>query len=426
MQLKSIKIKNYKALQDIHLTELPPFLVIVGANGTGKSTLFDVFGFLRDALCGNVRQALDSRGRFQEVVTRGHETESIIFELQVTLDIAGRQRLVTYHLDIGLDGGRPVVQREFLRYKRGRYGAPFYFLDFRQGSGFAIRNEEDFDKKDEELTREEQRLESPDILAIKGLGQFERFKAASAFRLLLENWHVSDFHITAARGRKEATGTIEHLSETGDNLPRVAQYLYENYRPQFKTILARMRERVPGVSTVEPELTQDGYLILRFRDGTFKTPFLDRYVSDGTIKMFAYLVLLHDPKPHPLLCIGEPENQLYPTLMGGLAEEFRDYARRGGQVMVSTHSPDLLNSTKLDEVFWLVKSEGLSQIKRAKDDPQLVRYMSEGDQMGYLWKQGFFPGVDPAGTSSSSSSTRNQPKSCSNPSSSNSSSTKPT
>ena len=68
--------------------------------------------------------------------------------------------------------------------------------------------------------------------------------------------------------------------------------------------------------------------------------------------------------------------------------------------MVSTHSPELLNSTKLDEVFWLVKSDGLSQIKRAKDDPQLARYRSEGDQMGYLWKQGFFPGVDPAWTRS--------------------------
>lgn len=396
MELKSITIRNFKALQDIHLTEVPNFVVLVGANGSGKSTLFDVFGFLRDALTGNVRQALDARGRFAEVVTRGHENESILVELQVGLPIAGRSRLVTYHLEVGLDQGRPVILHEFLRYKRGRYGAPFYFLDFHKGSGFAIRNEEDFDKPDEELQREEQQLESPDILAIKGLGQFQRFKAASALRQLLENWHISDFHISAARGRKEATGIAEHLSETGENLPRVAQYLYENHRPIFRTILRRMQQRVPGISGVEPELTQDGYLILRFRDGTFKTPFLDRYVSDGTIKMFAYLVLLHDPKPHPLLCIEEPENQLYPTLMGELAEEFRDYARRGGQVMVSTHSPDLLNAVRLEEVLWLVKENGLSQIRRAQDDPQVKRYMEEGDKMGYLWKQGFFTGVDPA------------------------------
>ena len=202
MELKSITIHNFKALQKIHLTEVPNFVVLVGANGSGKSTLFDVFGFLRDALTGNVRQALDARGRFSEVVTRGHENESILVELQVGLPIAGRSRLVTYHLEVGLDQGRPVILHEFLRYKRGRYGAPFYFLDFHKGSGFAIRNEEDFDKPDEELQREEQQLESPDILAIKGLGQFQRFKAASALRQLLENWHVSDFHISAARAKK--------------------------------------------------------------------------------------------------------------------------------------------------------------------------------------------------------------------------------
>ena len=395
MQLESVKIRNYKALKDIHLTNIPSFMVLVGANGSGKSTLFDVFGFLQDSLTGNVRQALDARGRFAEVVTRDHDAESIVIELQVKLEIAGRQRLVTYHLEIGTELGRPVVLHEFLRYKRGRYGAPFYFLDFHKGSGFAISNEEDFDKPDEALTRDEQQLESPDILALKGLGQFQRFKAASALRQLLENWNVSDFHISAARGRKEATGVVEHLSETGDNLPRVAQFLYENHRPIFEKILRRMRERVPGISAVDPELTQDGYLILRFRDGTFKTPFLDRYVSDGTIKMFAYLVLLHDPRPHPLLCIEEPENQLYPTLMGELAEEFRDYAHRGGQVMVSTHSPDLLNSVRLDEVFWLVKNKGLSEIRRAQDNPQIKRYMEDGDKMGYLWKQGFFEGADP-------------------------------
>ena len=396
MELKSIRIQNYKALQNIHLTDIPKFLVLVGANGSGKSTLFDVFGFLRDALTGNIRQALDVRGRFMEVVTRGHEKEAILVELQVELPIAGKSRLVTYHLEVGLEDNRPVVLREFLRYKRGRHGAPFYFLDFNRGEGFAIRNEEDYDKPDEELQREQQKLESPDILAIKGLGQFQRFRAASALRQLLENWHVSDFHISAARGRKEATGAAEHLTETGDNLPRVAQYLYENHRPVFDEILKRMQRRVPGIRGVEPELTQDGYLILRFRDGTFKTPFLDRYVSDGTIKMFAYLVLLHDPKPHPLLCIEEPENQLYPSLMEELAEEFRAYSNRDAQVMVSTHSPDLLNALRLEEVFWLVKQDGLSEIRRAQDDPQVKAYMDEGDKLGYLWKQGFFTGADPA------------------------------
>lgn len=396
MKIESIRLKNFKIFQDIYLEDIPPFLVVVGANGSGKSTLFDVFGFLHDCLKGNVRQALDKRGRFSEVLSRGCDPkrDSILIELQYRMEITGVERLVTYSLEIGERNGTPIVLKELLRYKRGRYGSPYHFLSFANGEGYAITNEEEFKKPVEELDRENQRV-TPDTLAIKGLGQFERFKAANAFRRLIENWHVSDFHISAARGRKDVAGETEHLSESGDNLPLVARYLHEQHPDVFRKILTTMAQRVPGVSSVEPILMDDGYLTLRFQDGSFKTPFLDRYVSDGTIKMFAYLVLLHDPKPHPLLCVEEPENQLYPQLMEELAEEFGNYANRGGQVFVTTHSPDFLNALELDEVCWLVKRGGRTQIHRAKDNIQVVAYMKEGDKLEYLWKQGFFDGADP-------------------------------
>ena len=111
--------------------------------------------------------------------------------------------------------------------------------------------------------------------------------------------------------------------------------------------------------------------------------------------MLAYLALLYDPAPHPLLCVEEPENQLYPSLLWELAEEFRAYADRGGQVFVSTHSPDFLNATHIEEVFWLVKQGGYSSVMRARDDEQLAAYMAEGDQMGWLWSNRLFPGVNP-------------------------------
>lgn len=396
MKIESMRLKNYKAFKDVHLKDIPPFLVVVGANGSGKTTLFDVFGFLHDCLKGNVRQALDKRGRFAEVLSRGCDAklDTIQIELQYRMEITGVERLVTYSLEIGERNGVPIVLKELLRYKRGRYGSPFHFLSFSKGEGYAIANEEDFNKSDEELDRETQKV-APDTLAIKGLGQFERFKAANAFRSLIENWHVSDFHISAARGRKDAAGETEHLSETGENLPLVARYLHERHPDIFRHILSTMAKRVPGVQAVEPVLMDDGYLTLRFQDGSFKTPFLDRYVSDGTIKMFAYLVLLHDPMPHPLLCVEEPENQLYPQLMAELAEEFRSYANRGGQVFVSTHSPDFLNALELEEVCWLVKRQGCAEIHRTKDDAQITAYVADGDQLGYLWKQGFFGRVDP-------------------------------
>jgi predicted ATPase len=394
MRIESIKLKNYKVFQDIELNDLPDLAIFVGANGVGKTTLFDAFGFLSDCLKNNVRQALSKRGGFKEVISRGHQKEMIEIELQFKLIIAGKNRLVTYRLEIGEENGRPFIQREILRYKRGAYGSPYHFLDFSLGTGYAITNEEDFDQPDEKLAREEQKLGSPDILAIKGLGQFEKFKAASAFRSFIENWHVSDFHISDARPSREA-GYAEHLNQTGENLSLVAQYIFENHRQLFEEILKKMKQRVPGINNVVAESTVDGRIVLRFQDGSFKDPFIANYVSDGTIKMFAYLILLNDPSPHPLLCIEEPENQLYPSILIELLEEFRLYAKKGGQVFVSSHSPDLLNGARPEEVYWLVKKEGYSKIDRASDHSEIRELYAEGDKLGYLWKENYFIGSNP-------------------------------
>lgn len=393
MKIENVRIKNYKAFQSVELNNLPELAIFVGANGVGKTTLFDVFGFLSDALKNNVRQALMKRGGFREVISRGMQG-LIEIELQFRLTIADKERLVTYRLEIGEELGKPYVAREILRYKRGAFGSPFHFLDFTRGQGFAITNEEDFDRPDEELEREEQRLSSPDILAIKGLGQFEKFKAANAFRSFIENWHVSDFHISMARQSTEA-GYAEHLSATGDNLPVVTQYMFEHQKPLFDQILEKMKFRVPGISDVKAEATVDGRIVLRFQDGTFKDPFIASYVSDGTIKMFAYLILLNDPDPHPLLCIEEPENQLYPSLLDELLEEFRLYANKGGQIFVSSHSPDFLNGARPEEVFWLVKREGYTTIERASDHEDIRRLFEEGEKLGYLWKENYFTGSNP-------------------------------
>jgi predicted ATPase len=394
MQIESIEIKNFRLFKDTKIHRIPRLCVLVGANGTGKSTLFDVFSFLKDALSMNVAKAVTKRGGYRELASRVGDKSPIELALQFRLEITGHERLVTYVLKIEQNkAGRTVVAREILRYKRGSYGAPFRSLDFSMGRGYAITNEEDFSKPDEALNREEQELDAPDILAIKGLGQFERFKAASAFRMMIENWHISDFHVSEARPSQKE-GFAEHLSTRGDNLPLVANFLYENHKECFDRVLAAMQRRVPGVAVVEAKPTEDGRLVLRFQDGSFKDPFIARYVSDGTIKKFAYLVLLNDPKPYPLLAVGEPENQLYPELLPELAEEFRDYAERGGQVFISTHSPDFLNALSLDEIFCIRKTGGGTTISRADESENLRSLYAAGDLPGYLWKQGLFEGIN--------------------------------
>jgi predicted ATPase len=394
MKIESLRLRNFKAFQDAEIRDIPRMCVLVGANGTGKSTIFNVFGFLKDAMTENVHVALTrlggSRG-FQEARSRNSKGP---IEIELKFRENEGSPLITYYLAVNERDGVPYVERELLKYRRGSKGQPWHFLDFSNGEGQAVTNEPDQVQDEGQLQREHQVLKSSDTLAVKGLAQFKKFPAAMALGELISNWHISDFHIQQARPELEA-GHAEHLSTQGENLALVTEFLYKRHREVFDKILTRLASRVPGITKVDAKTTEEGRVLLRFQDGAFTDPFLARHVSDGTIKMFAYLVLLYDPKPHPLLCVEEPENQLYPKLLIELAEEFRDYAYRGGQVFVSTHSPDFLNACKLEEVFWLVKEKGYTTVKRASDDEQIATYVNDGDQLGYLWKQGFLGGADP-------------------------------
>ena len=394
MRPESIKLKNFRTFRDTELKKIPRFCILVGANGVGKSTIFGVFDFLKHLMESNVNAALSrlggSRG-FKEVRSRGAEGP---IEIEIKFRETSKSPLATYFIRIDERGGKAYIAREVLKYRRGSKGQPWHFLDFADGRGSAVTNElsvlsaKNLSEKD--LKRENQTLKSNDILAVKGLAQFENFPVVRTLGDLIENWHISDFHINRAR-EEQTAGYAEHLSKEGENLSVVLQYLYDNHRAVFEAIIKAMSERVPGVASVTTKTTEEGKMLLKFGDGAFEDPFLARFVSDGTIKMLAYLVLLNDPNPYPLLCIEEPENQLYPELLNELAEEFRAYAENG-QVIVSTHSPDFLNAARLDEVFFLVKENGYTSILRAADNDQLKAYMDEGDKMGYLWKQGFFPG----------------------------------
>ena len=110
---------------------------------------------------------------------------------------------------------------------------------------------------------------------------------------------------------------------------------------------------------------------------------------DGTLKVFAYLLLLEDPSPPPFLCIEEPENGLYHKLLESLAQEFRSHAtgkKGGSQVFITTHQPYFVDAMAPDEVWVLEKLEdGFSSIRRASEE-QIVRNMvAEGLPLGGLW-----------------------------------------
>jgi predicted ATPase len=185
------------------------------------------------------------------------------------------------------------------------------------------------------------------------------------------------------------------LSKTGDNLPNVIQYLKEDHPERLEEIFEILRKRVPRLQTVLAEPMADGRLLLQLKDAPFERPVLSKYASDGTLKLLAYLTVLHDPNPPQFVGIEEPENFLHPRLLQELAEECRGATRRS-QLLVTTHSPFFLNAIRPEETRVLFRGEdGYTQCVRAADIRGVAEFVSTGGLMGHLWTEGHFGVGDP-------------------------------
>ena len=387
-RIEYLRIKNYRAIRDLELKNISPLTVFLGPNGSGKSTIFDVFAFLSECFSVGLRKAWDKRGRFKELRTRGSNGP---IEVEIKYREAPGATPITYHLAVAEDGKGPFIQEEWLQWRRGRqFGAPFKFLDFKEGAGRVITG----DTPDAQDQRIDETLDSREMLAVNTLGQFAKHPRVSALRRFISGWYLSYLTADSARGAPEA-GPQERLSDTGDNLANVVQYLKEQHPEQLTKILTILAARIPRLERVDADLMADGRLLLQIKDAPFERPVLAKFASDGTLKMLAYLTVLYDPSPPQLIGIEDPENQLHPRLLPELAEECRNVAGHG-QLMVTTHSPFFINALRPEEVWVLYRNEkGYTEGRRAADMKGIQEFMDAGAKLGQLWMEGFFEVGDP-------------------------------
>ena len=417
-KIEGIRIKNFKALKDITMGKLwntqdanplTPMTAVIGKNGVGKSTLFDAFGFLADCLKLGVEEACEANGRrgFEYIQTHGEKApiEFIIYYRQNK-----NSRPITYELAIDKDHtGRPFVLYERLRQRRRGQtsGRPFTFLLLNKGKGLVWKGESDgkqfqedvekqldifklLEQAQQEESNETETVELSDHrkLGIATLGALKQHPRISEFRKFIEGWYLSYFTPDAARGLP-LSGAQKHLNIHGDNLANVVQYMERECPKKFEMILKRIAEKIPGVQNIDTEKTSDGRLLLRFNDRGYQDPFYAQQMSDGTLKVFAYLLLLEDPSPPPFICVEEPENGLYHKLLETLATEFREHTHRGqksSQLFITTHQPYFVDALDPDEVWVLEKGDdGFSNIKRVSEIEIVKNLVSEGLPLGSLW-----------------------------------------
>lgn len=431
--IEGIRIKNYKALKDItlgklwnnHESPLSDLTVVIGKNGVGKSSIFDAFGFISDCLKNGIEEACDVRGGFSKIISKGCTSDEYIsFELYYKEN--NNEQPITYEFSITLDSKmRPYVVSERLRQRRKgqkNYGRPFSFLILNNGEGIVwkgntegkqIKEENNSDKFDiksliseiesgnnAEETNETEvvRLEDNRHLAITTLGALKQHPRIVSFRKFIESWYLSYFSPNSARSLPLA-GVQKHINIRGENLANVVQFMEREQPSHLKNVLNKISEKIPGLQRIETETSSDGRLLLKFyAQGFGDAPFYAQQMSDGTLKIFTYLLLLEDPEPHSFICIEEPENGLYHKLLALLASEFRRFAsekKKNSQIFITTHQPYFLNALEPEEVWILEKQkDGFSKISRASSNELVNNLVKEGIDLGDLWYSDYLDGEE--------------------------------
>jgi predicted ATPase len=398
--LEGLQIQNFRALRNVTMGKtfdngaapLPRLMAVIGANGTGKSTLMDVLGFLGDCLQEGVEAACDKphRGGFEALRTRG-TTGPMKFEVRFRYSTEARP--ISYSLHIDEDRrGRATVVYERLRQRRSGQsnGQPYSFLEITNGEGTVWAGEST--KSAEGTRRDEIRMSDRQVLGISTLGTLVDHPRIAAFRDFLSGWYLSYFVPQLAR-EQPPTGADPHLDRTGKNLARYVQFVERENPDGFRQMLKRIAPKIPGILSIKPVPAPDKRLLLSFQSSGFDEPFFQQDMSDGTLKMLAYLLLMEDPNPPPLVGIEEPENGLHHQLLASLAMEFKEFARksRGPQVLITTHAPAFVDALTPDEVWILDKSEdGCSWLTHAADIQGVRQLFDEGIPMGSLWYSDHF------------------------------------
>ena len=394
--IEGFRVQNYGVLKDITLGKLwnqhnvkplTPLIAVIGKNGVGKSALFDAFGFIADCLSLDVEEACNIKGRggFDRLVSGG---ASGPIQFTMYYRQSSKDRPITYELSIakGKDE-RPYVESERLRQRRKgeRGGEPFPFLDVKEGKGKAWSY--GADKMDRvEMTHPKHLMTM--VLGLVNSGSMKKYPRITHLRDFIRRWHLSYFTPGAARSLP-LEGPQRHLNIYGDNLGNVVQFMEREHKERFQIVLDRIAQKIPGIEKISTHKSQDGRLLIRFYVRGFSDPFYAQQMSDGTLKILAYLLLLEDPDPAPFICIEEPENGLYHKLLETLASEFRSHAtgkKGSSQIFVTTHQPYFVDALSPDETWVLEKGEdGFATISRASDDPIVKAMVEEGLPLGSLW-----------------------------------------
>ena len=395
MRLHRLEIHNYKSLRNVAI-EPTPLSVFVGPNAAGKTNLADAIDFLRHVYAWGLEKAVAYKGGYENICYR---------------DSRRSKEPITFRLVLELPW-KPVEKRAKSECVRVDHSFSFKARAGRIPSRFVVISEQiimsrrkgrDLFQEDLRITRDAagkvQGLNGPESKILEALETLEIFteeeegrldgslvlsmvKAirwpSKSFESLMGSLRV--FQLDSRSCRESGVPTPNpDLDSSGRNLPVALDHLKRAFPEKYDAVLAAAQMVMPSLEAIETDWTHTRRLALFLKERGIRRHWTSEDISAGTIQMIALLVVAFDPRA-PLVVIEEPENSVHPWALRSLVEAFR-LASEKKQILLTTHSPILIDQVKPEEV-WVVQKPGTE----TKIDPLL----SLDPSLEESWGQGKF------------------------------------
>lgn len=385
--IRKITYGRYKSLHHVEL-QLDRVNLLIGPNAAGKSNVIDGLRLINEAVRADMETAVSRRGGLRSLVFRSAAERSFVIELDYFVpdpSAAHSRSDMRYKVQVDEQDGRPSVASEELRIKQSRNepGRAKIWFSCTRGKGQAL-------KDPGSLAREPFDTADPGVLALKALGFLTAYPRIKALRSFIESWQFLTVNLDAVRApsRDERSTRLE---PDASNLANVLRTLRGKER--YRSILEALHDLLDFIESVDTDVDR-GLVSLLLKEAPFSDPTEALAASDGTLRLLALVTALHLMPEHGLLCVEEPEHGLHPLVFGPLLDLIRERCPREGtrQVVIATHSPDLIDAAQPDEVI-VVERAGNGSTNLGRLDPQKLDDWLEDFRLGELWRMRQLGGV---------------------------------
>lgn len=373
---KDLSVDGFRKLNKVRLP-LRRLSVMIGANGTGKTSVLDVLSLLANSAQGRLNDSITDLSGLPSILTYDRGEELL---LGISMEVPHHPPL-EYSLRLKPQGVAYIINEEKLTQKSPKYPRPFLHID---SHGQDIKY---FEKEKQKLALrpnwEHNPLETSLSQVPKMFQEPEEFRnrlASSTF------YHVLNVDSRSPVRLPQPVRPATLPGRNGEELVSCLFYLREANRNRFEAIEDALRAAFPRFDRLDFPPVAAGTIALAWREAGFSKPLYMHQLSEGTLRFLWLTTLLQSPGLTALTLLDEPEVSLHPELLSLLADLLREASRRT-QLIVATHSDRLIRFLQPHEVVLMDSTDdGMSSLTWA-DDLDLEQWLKDYS-LDELWSNG--------------------------------------